>query len=99
MLRRPLEYGQFRSKKFTRALARHGLVGAMGRVGAAGDNAAMESFFGTLKSEFFYLNQCESVEELQAGLRRYIHYYNHDRIKLKLNGLSPVQYRTQPIPA
>ncbi|MGO4302877.1 IS3 family transposase, partial [Cupriavidus sp. RAF12] len=35
-------------------------------------------------------------EQLQAGLRQYIHYYNHDRIKLKLNGLSPVQYRTQP---
>jgi transposase InsO family protein len=35
------------------------------------------------------------LEELQAALRRYIHYYNHDRIKLKLGGLSPVEYRTQ----
>lgn len=34
---------QFRSKSFTQALERHGLVGSMGRVGAAGDNAAMES--------------------------------------------------------
>ncbi len=56
----------------------------------------MESFFGTLKSEFFYLNEFANVEQLQAGLARYIRYYNHDRIKLKLKGLSPVQYRTQP---
>jgi transposase InsO family protein len=39
------------------------------------------------------------VEQLRAALRRYIHYYNHERIKLKLNGLSPVQYRTQPAAA
>ncbi|KAA9167129.1 IS3 family transposase, partial [Delftia sp. BR1] len=38
-----------------------------------------------------------SVQELQRGLRRYIHYYNHQRIKLKLKGLSPVQYRTQAL--
>ncbi|WP_031598339.1 IS3 family transposase, partial [Pseudomonas savastanoi] len=59
------------------------------------DNAAMESFFGTLKSEFFYLKQFESIDELKAGLDEYIHYYNHDRIKLKLNGQSPVKYRAQ----
>src|SRR5699024_10037180 len=40
---------QFRSKKFTRALARHSITGSMGRVGAAGDNAAMESFFALLQ--------------------------------------------------
>jgi len=57
----------------------------------------MESFFGTLKSEFFHLNTFASIDALQAGLKRYIHYYNHDRIKLKPKGLSPVQYRTQPL--
>lgn len=56
----------------------------------------MESFFGTLKSEFFYLNKFANIDELQVGIKQYIHYYNHDRIKLKLKGLSPVQYRTQP---
>lgn len=56
----------------------------------------MESFFGTLKSEFFHLNRFRNLDELQSGLASYIHYYNHDRIKLQLKGLSPVQYRTQP---
>ena len=59
------------------------------------DNAAMESFFGTLKAEFFHLNRFDNIDQLEAGIRRYIRYYNHDRIKLKLKGLSPVQYRTQ----
>lgn len=57
----------------------------------------MESFFGTLKSEFFYLNRFDNIEQLQNGIRRYIHYYNHHRIKTKLKGLSPVQYRTQAL--
>ena len=52
-------------------------------------------FFGVLKSEYFYLNKFTSVEQLVSGIAEYIRYYNHDRIKLRLNGLSPVQFRTQ----
>ncbi|AZN38055.1 hypothetical protein EJO50_03275 [Iodobacter ciconiae] len=37
------------------------------------------------------------TEQLEQGLVDYIHYYNHNRIKLKLKGLSPAQYRTQPL--
>ncbi|NLY64980.1 MAG: IS3 family transposase, partial [Alcaligenaceae bacterium] len=59
----------------------------------------MESFFGTLKSEFFHLERFDNIEQLEAGIEEYIHYYNHKRIKLKLNGLSPVQYRTQVLEA
>lgn len=73
-----------------------GLTQSMSRKANCLDNAAMESFFGTLKSEFFYLNKFANIDDLQAGIKQYIHYYNHDRIKLKLKGLSPVQYRTQP---
>jgi len=61
------------------------------------DNAAMESFFGTLKSEFFYLESFESVEQLASGIEDYIAYYNQDRISLRLNGLSPVQFRIQAL--
>jgi len=59
----------------------------------------MKSFFAVFRSEFFYLNKFQSVDELREGLTDYIHYYNHDRIKLKLKGLSPVQYRTQALAA
>lgn len=86
---------QYQMPAYRRQLSDHGLVQSMSRRGNCLDNAAMESFFGTLKSEFFYLNKFASIEQLQQGLRSYIHYYNHDRLKLKLKGLSPVQYRIQ----
>ena len=81
---------------YQRQLQERQLVQSMSRKGNCHDNAAMESFFGVLKSEFFYLNKFDSVDALRDGLSDYIHYYNHDRIKLKLKGLSPVQYRAQP---
>lgn len=90
---------QYHMPAYRRQLAAYGLTQSMSRKGNCLDNAAMESFFGTLKSEFFYLNRFESVEQLQAGIRQYIHYYNHERIRTKLKGLSPVQYRTQTLAA
>src|SRR5690606_4498349 len=88
---------QYQMPAYRRQLAQRRLTQSMSRKGNCLDNAAMESFFGTLKSEFFYLNRFESIEQLQAGIREYIHYYNHERIRIKLKGLSPVQYRTQAL--
>jgi transposase InsO family protein len=90
---------QYQLPIYQRMLAQRQVVQSMSRKGNCLDNAAMESFFGTLKTEFFYLNKFTSVAQLQKELADYIHYYNHDRIKLKLKGLSPVQYRTQPLAA
>jgi transposase InsO family protein len=90
---------QYQMPAYRRQLAARGLTQSMSRKGNCLDNAAIESFFGTLKSEFFYLNRFDTIEQLQVGIRQYIHYYNHQRIKLKLKGLSPVQYRTQALAA
>lgn len=90
---------QYRMPAYQRQLQDRQLVQSMSRKGNCLDNAAMESFFAVLKSEFFHLKKFGSVEELRDGLADYIHYYNHDRIKLKLKGLSPVQYRTQALAA
>lgn len=88
---------QYQMPAWRRLLNQQAIRQSMSRKGNCLDNAAMESFFGTLKAEFFHLNKFDSVEQLQAGIRQYIHYYNHERIRLKLKGLSPVQYRTQPL--
>ncbi|NSL87663.1 IS3 family transposase [Chitinophaga sp. Mgbs1] len=48
-----------------------------------------------LKTELFYLQKFDSIKSLRQQIVKYIEYYNNDRIKLKLNGLSPVNYRTQ----
>lgn len=76
-------------------LEKAGLKQSMSRKGNCLDNATMESFFGTLKSEYFYRERFDNVAQLQAGLDEYIRYYNHDRIKMKLGGLSPVAYRAK----
>jgi transposase InsO family protein len=87
---------QYQMPAYQRQLREHGIVQSMSRKGNCYDNAAMESFFGTLKSELFYLQRFASIEELEHAIKKYIHYYNHTRIKQKLKGLSPVKYRTQP---
>lgn len=88
---------QYQMAKYRQQLAEKALVQSMSRKGNCHDNATMESFFGTLKSEFFYQAKFTSLEQLEQGIVNYIHYYNHDRIKQKLKGLSPVQYRTQSL--
>jgi putative transposase len=88
---------QYKMLPYRKMIAKHGLTQSMSRKGDCFDNAAIESFFGTLKAEFFYLAEFHSVEQLEAGLHDYIHYYNHERISLKLKGLSPVQYRAQAV--
>ena len=88
---------QYRQTHYRHLLSSRGLEQSMSRRGNCYDNAVMESFFGTLKSELFYLERFDTIEHLRAGLEDYIHYYNHERISLKLNGLSPVQFRTQAL--
>ena len=61
----------------------------MSRKGNCLDNAVIENFFGLLKSELFYLKNFKSVEDFIKELK----YYNTKRIKIKLKGLSPVEYR------
>ncbi|KAB1991344.1 IS3 family transposase [Haemophilus parainfluenzae] len=59
------------------------------------DNAVIESFFTILKSACFYSRTYHSIVKLQAEIEEYLVYYNQNRIKLGLKGLSPVQYRAQ----
>ncbi len=87
----------YRHPRYRRLVAEKRILRSMSRKGNCLDNAAMESFFGTLKAEYFHLNHFESIEQLQQGLADYIDYYNHHRIRQKLKGLSPVQYRAQAI--
>jgi putative transposase len=82
-------------KQYRHALREQGITQSMSLKGNCLDNAVIENFFGLLKSELLYLQKFESMEHFQTELEKYIHYYTNDRIKVKLKGLSPVQYRTQ----
>lgn len=69
----------------------------MSRKGNSMDNGMMENFFGLLKTEMFYdqEDKYKSIDELILAIVDYINYYNYDRIKEKLKGLSPINYRIQ----
>ena len=88
---------QYRHKRYQHRLKEKGIWQSMSRKGNCLDNAIMENFFGLLKSELLYLRDFESLEEFREELEEYIYYYNNQRIKGKLKGLSPVQYRIQSL--
>ena len=88
---------QYQMRHYQQKLKDRGLEQSMSRKGNCLDNAVMENFFGILKTEFFHGKKFESVEAFKMGLDEYMRYYNHDRIKEKLKGLSPVQYRIQSL--
>ena len=83
----------YQHMKYQQRLKRYGIIQSMSRKGNCLDNAVMENFFGIMKSELLYLQQFSDMEVFKCELRKYINYYNNERIKLKLNGKSPVQYR------
>lgn len=84
----------YQMRLYQQTLKGRGIIQSMSRKGNCLDNAVMENFFGLLKSELLYLQDFESMDHFQQELERYIHYYNHKRIKTKLKGMSPIQYRT-----
>ena len=88
---------QYQHKTYQKRLKDKGIRQSMSRKGNCLDNSIMENFFGLLKSELLYLREFDSMEEFRVELERYIDYYNNKRIKAKLKGLSPVQYRLQSL--
>lgn len=88
---------QYQHDSYHRFLESKGIQASMSCKGISPDNGMMESFFGILKSEMFYgyEKSFQSLKQLEQAIVDYINYYNNKRIKVKLKGLSPVQYRTK----
>ena len=84
---------QYQMKQYQTILKDKGIIQSMSRKGNCLDNAIIENFFGILKSELFYLKQYKSITQLKQEIKEYIIYYNNDRIKQNLKGMSPIQYR------
>jgi len=88
---------QYQMKGYQNMLRQKGIRQSMSRKGNCLDNSVMENFFGHLKSELLYIQNFESIEQFIEELNEYIYYYNNYRIKAKLKGLTPVQYRNQSL--
>lgn len=86
---------QYQMKQYQYLLEQKGIRQSMSRKGNCLDNACVENFFGILKSELYYIKEKEykNIEELEKDIIEYIEYYNNRRIRSKLKGMSPVQYR------
>lgn len=89
----PVEPSQFRSKAYVRTLKHNGLTGSMGRVGACGDNAAMESFFALLQKNVLDRQRWETREELRLAIVTWIERTYHRRRRQRALGrLTPVEF-------
>jgi len=86
---------QFRSRKHVRALGRHSMVGSMGRVGAAGDNAATDSFFSLLQKNVLDRRTWTTREQLRIAIVTWIERtYHRRRRQARLGRLTPVEFET-----
>ena len=87
----------YQHKQYQKMLKDKGIRQSMSRKGNCLDNAVMENFFGLLKTELLYLQDFDSLAQFRTELEEYLDYYNNRRIRLKLNGLTPAQHRSQAI--
>ncbi|SET77316.1 Integrase core domain-containing protein, partial [Salinibacillus kushneri] len=83
----------YQMKRYVKKLKDNGIFQSMSRKGNCLDNSPMENFFGLMKQEMYYGKVYKSFEELKQAVTDYIFYYNNERIKAKLTGMSPVEYR------
>lgn len=92
---------QYQSPTYQRELKLRGITQSMSRKGNSMDDGLMENFFGLLKTEMFYDQEYKykNLDELTKEIDKYIEYYNNERIKGRLKGLTPIEYRNQALVA
>lgn len=83
----------YQHSSWSNKLKRNNIIQSMSRKGNCLDNSPMENFFGILKREMFYGETFNNYEDLVNEIKKYINWYNEERIKTKLNGMSPIMYR------
>ncbi|MEC1645182.1 IS3 family transposase [Bacillus halotolerans] len=85
----------YTSYEYQKAVKTKGITMSMSRKGTPADNASIESFHSSLKSETFYLNSINRTTTaiVERTVKEYIYYYNNIRIQTKLNSQSPISYR------
>jgi putative transposase len=89
---------QYQSNIYRHTLRKHRVFQSMSRRATCHDNAAMESFFHIMKVEIdYFTHHYETRKQLIKAMRQWIDYYNHERIRHKLKGLTPIEYRNQAL--
>ncbi|HDT8099357.1 TPA: IS3 family transposase, partial [Enterococcus faecalis] len=83
---------QYTSNAYHQLKEAYGFTVSMSRAGKCLDNQPIESFWGTLKSEYYYRKEFDTFEELKVGIDNYIGFYHHRRYVPKFEGLTPIEY-------
>ena len=87
----------YQNPQWIKRLNKRNVKQSMSRKGNCIDNSPMENFFGILKQEMYYGEEFNTIKDLENEIKKYINWYNNKRIKSKLKGLSPVQYRREAV--
>mgnify|MGYP003303431483 FL=1 len=90
---------QYQHIFYQKLLKDNGIIQSMSRKGNSIDDGLMENFFGLLKTEMYYEQEYKykDLNDLSKAIDDYIYYYNNDRIKSRLKGLTPIEYRNQAL--
>lgn len=88
---------QYTNRLFKNKLDKIRATQSMSRVSRCIDNGPMEGFWGTLKSEMYYLKKFNTYEELKQAIDEYIEFYNTKRLQKKLKGMTPIEYRNHTL--
>lgn len=83
---------QYTSYAFRKRMKEAGACQSMSRPGKCLDNAPMESFWGTLKSEMYYPYHFNEYSQLCQAVSKYIYFYNHERYQRKLGCMTPMEF-------
>ncbi|MBP5154147.1 MAG: DDE-type integrase/transposase/recombinase, partial [Lachnospiraceae bacterium] len=85
---------QYSSNRYQVMLTQNKIRGSMSKVGYPYDNSPMESFFASLKKEYFYRREYATIQDIERDLFYYIEvFYNRKRLHSSLGYMSPVAYR------
>lgn len=84
---------QYTSVLFRKKLNDAGMTQSMSRISRCIDNGPMEAFWGTLKSEMYYLKTFKTYDELVTAIKQYIEYYNTKRYQKRLCCMTPIEFR------
>ncbi|MBN1064488.1 IS3 family transposase [Clostridium botulinum] len=90
---------QYTNKIFKNKLDKINATQSMSRISSWIDNGPMEGFWGTLKSEMYYLRKFDTYEELEQAIAEYIDFYNTKRLQKKLKSMTPIEYRSHTLVA
>lgn len=101
VLRRPIEFTQYRALRYTERLKEEDLVASVGSRGDSYDNAMAEAFNSLFKAELVrnrHKGPWRGIDDLEIAIAEYIDWFNHRRVHGEIGYVPPAEYEEQHAP-